>query len=98
MIGYIQLAITLVTSLVVPLIAFSVMFTKHTESVKNQHAKNVEQDERFEKQEKRSSKQDDKIDALQGLVTEREDLLRDLVDARFTLLDAKVDRLIEKLI
>jgi uncharacterized coiled-coil protein SlyX len=86
------------TSLVLPLLAIASIWGKHTESVKNQHAKNVEQDERFEKQEKRSSKQDDKIDALQGLVTEREDLLRNLVDARFTVLDAKVDRLIEKLI
>tara|TARA_R110000851_G_scaffold232648_1_gene385248 strand:+ start:877 stop:1161 length:285 start_codon:yes stop_codon:yes gene_type:complete len=90
--------LVLIISLITPFVAIAVMWGKHTESVKNQHAKNVEQDERFEKQEKRSSKQDDKIDALQGLVTEREDLLRDLVDDRFTLLDAKVDRLIEKLI
>ncbi len=86
MINYIQLAIAIVASLVVPMLALAAMWGKHTESVKNQHAKNIEQDER-------ADKQDDKINALRTLMTEREDILREHIDSRFNRLDSKLDKI-----
>lgn len=90
MINYIQLAIAIVASLVVPMLALAAMWGKHTESVKNQHAKNIEQDER-------ADKQDDKINALRTLMTEREDILREHIDSRFNRLDSKLDKIFDNI-
>ena len=90
MINYIQLAIAIVASLVVPMLALAAMWGKHTESVKNQHAKNIEQDQR-------SDKQDDKINALRALMTEREDILREHIDSRFNRLDSKLDKIFDSI-
>lgn len=97
MINYIQLAIAIVASLVVPMLALAAMWGKHTESVKNQHAKNIEQDERADKQDERAERQDDKINALRTLITEREDILRKHIDSRFNRLDSKLDRIFDNI-
>jgi len=95
--GKIMEYLSLGVSLVMSLLALAVMLGKHTESVKNQHSKNIEQDARSDKQDSRSDKQDAKIEALHVLITAREDILRSHIDSRFTHLDSKVDAILTKL-
>lgn len=76
-------------SLVLSLLAMAVMWGKHSESVRNQHSKNIEQDQR-------SDKQDAKIDALHVLISAREDILRSHIDNKFAHLDGKIDKILTK--
>ena len=58
------------------LVIIGVIWGRHSESVKSQNAKNIEQDK--------------KITALNLLVTAREDIMRGHIDAKFKSLDDKL--------